>query len=263
MIDLHTHILPAIDDGSRDIDESMGLIAEEGRQGVSTIVATPHFYAQEMSVKGFLERREEAFRRVMERLGGEEPSGRAPASLQTQADPNRAPSSLQTKGHPRILKGAEVYFFPGMGAAEALPSLTMEGTNVLLLEMPFAQWTGTIYEEVRRIIKEQHLTILLAHLERFYQFQKDRSVLEKVLALPGVQVQVNTGALADWKRRRIIKKILQGNNPVVLGSDCHNMRSRQPNLAAGREIIEKKLGGQAMLDQLDANAQRLLGKAQN
>ena len=135
----------------------MGLIAEEGRQGVSTIVATPHFYAQEMSVKGFLERREEAFRRVMERLGGEEPSGRAPASLQTQADPNRAPSSLQTKGHPRILKGAEVYFFPGMGAAEALPSLTMEGTNVLLLEMPFAQWTGTIYEEVRRIIKEQHI----------------------------------------------------------------------------------------------------------
>ena len=60
MIDLHTHILPGIDDGSRDIDESMGLIAEEGRQGVSTIVVTPHFYAQEMSVKGFLERREES-----------------------------------------------------------------------------------------------------------------------------------------------------------------------------------------------------------
>ena len=233
MIDIHTHVLPGIDDGSSDLNETALLLTEEKRQGVTTVVATPHFYAQKTSVASFLQKREAAWE-------------------QTCA------WAQQQEGIPRILKAAEVYYFPGMGKAAALPQLTIEGTSVLLLEMPFAQWTKSVYQEVKEIIEKQKLTVLLAHLERFYEYQKDRSVLEAVLDLP-VYVQINAGSLLDWGKRRLDKKILDTGLPVVLGSDCHNMRHRKPNLTEGREMIRRKWGDR-ILEQMDAAAQELLGE---
>ena len=60
MIDFHTHILPGIDDGSRNIDMTVAMLSEEVSQGVTAVVATPHFYANRTSVAAFLERREKA-----------------------------------------------------------------------------------------------------------------------------------------------------------------------------------------------------------
>ena len=231
MIDIHTHVLPGIDDGSHNMEETERLLTEEHRQGVDVVAATPHFYASQDSIHGFLEKRDRAYAQTMEHL-----SGRTDV--------------------PRLLRGAEVYYFPGMGSAEHLPELTLEGTNVLLLEMPFAQWTRSVYREVEQIIRVQHLTVLLAHLERFSDYQKDRSVWEDVLDLP-VYVQLNTGSFSEWKKRRFDMRVLKSDLPTVLGSDCHNMSHRPPNLPAGREVIRKKLGS-AVLDELDHTAERLL-----
>ncbi len=231
MIDIHTHVLPGIDDGSRDLEETTELLTEEKAHGVTTVVATPHFYAQKTSVSAFLDKREAAWEKTR-------------TWIETQ------------EGMPKILKAAEVYFFPGMGRASALPSLTIEGTDVLLLEMPFAQWTGSVYEEVKDIIEKQKMTVLLAHLERFYQYQKDKSILNAVLDLP-VCLQINAGSLLEWGSRRLDKKILQTGLPVVLGSDCHNMRHRRPNLPEGREMIRKKWGAD-VLARMDRNAEKLL-----
>ena len=231
MADFHTHIIPGIDDGSRDLDETGQLLMQERQHGVTTVVATPHFYAQKTSVSTFLERREAAYEKTMDWIAGQE-------------------------GMPKLLKAAEVYFFPGMGKASALPQLTIEGTNVLLLEMPFAQWTDSVYREVREIIEKQKLTVLLAHLERFFQYQKDKSILEEVLDLP-VYVQINAGSLLEWGSRRLDGKIIKSGLPVVLGSDCHNMRHRKPNLEEGRAVIRKKWG-EEVLAAMDRNAQALL-----
>ena len=64
MIDFHTHVLPGIDDGSSDLTMSAGMIREECSQGTRVIVATPHFYADRMSIDRFLARRDEAFQQV-------------------------------------------------------------------------------------------------------------------------------------------------------------------------------------------------------
>ena len=58
MIDWHSHILPELDDGSRSVAESIYLINMQKAQGVGTVIATPHFYADDESVESFLERRE-------------------------------------------------------------------------------------------------------------------------------------------------------------------------------------------------------------
>ena len=229
--DFHSHVLPGIDDGSRDIGETLELLAAEYSQGAGRVVATPHFYAQEMSVGNFLRRRREALETVLDRIGGRQDM-------------------------PELLCGAEVYYFPGMGKAGQLSELVIRGTNLLLLEMPFAQWTDHMVEDVRQIIQTQKLTVVLAHLERFYRFQKETEQIESILSLP-VVIQVNGGCLLDWKRRRLFQRICKEGRPVILGSDCHNMRNRLPNLAQAREIIEKKYGT-GLLGEFDQNADNLL-----
>ena len=67
MIDFHSHILPGIDDGSRNVEESLLLMTEMREQGVSTVIATPHFYADEQPVDTFLRRRTEAYDHLMAR----------------------------------------------------------------------------------------------------------------------------------------------------------------------------------------------------
>ena len=61
MIDWHSHILPGMDDGSRNVTESIALLNMQTSQGIRTVIATPHFYANDESVETFLERRRNAY----------------------------------------------------------------------------------------------------------------------------------------------------------------------------------------------------------
>ena len=129
MIDVHCHILPGIDDGSRNTEESKALISEEMNQGINTIIFTPHFYAQRDSVGHFLEKRANSFSRLQSAV---------------QFD------KIGLKPH----LGAEVYYFGGIGKAEMVPELCVTGTDILLLEMPFGQWTKAVYEDVEQLVKK-------------------------------------------------------------------------------------------------------------
>ena len=233
LIDFHSHILPGIDDGSPDLDCTEELLREELRQGVDVVCATPHFYASHVSVHDFLARRERAFektRRMCDEKGLSLP----------------------------IYCGAEVYYFPGMGDADKLRELTLAGSDVLLLEMPFAQWNEDVYKDVKKIIYKQHLRVVLAHLERYFEFQKNKASWTDILNLP-VTVQLNAGCVEDRKKRKFALKVLESDLPAVLGSDCHNMTSRRPNLARGRETLAKKAGA-ARMAKIDADTEALLAR---
>ncbi len=77
---------------------------------------------------------------------------------------------------PVFYKGAEVYYFAGMGKAEMVPELCIEGTNILLLEMPFAQWDKGVVEDVKFLVQKRKLTLIIAHIERYYPFQKTKNI---------------------------------------------------------------------------------------
>ncbi len=230
MVDFHTHILPGIDDGSESIHMTGEMLKEELHQGVDCVVATPHFYPDRISVRRFLEEREKAYGLVL--------------SLKDQLSPGSLPG---------ILLGAEVYYFPGMGAADQLPLLAVGNTRTILLEMPFGQWTDDVYKDVREIIEKQGLKVVLAHVERYTDLQRDRSVWRKVMSLPVVP-QINSGSFLHHKtglfrkdrRREFSLDFLRRHGRLILGSDCHNLTSRRPNLAAGRAAIETELGRDAL-----------------
>lgn len=223
LIDYHTHILPGIDDGSRDMDMTVRMLEAERDQGVSHICATPHFYAHRRSVEFFLERRNKALAKVREILA-------------------------QRPDLPAIIPGAEVYYFHGIGRAELLPQLCLEGTNVLLLEMPFEQWDREIADDVERIISRRGLQVVLAHVERYGKFQKDRDAWERVLEMPlSIQLNaesfINKGSfLRPNKEHKLSLQLLEEYENIILGSDCHNLDERKPNLAEGRAVIESKAG---------------------
>ena len=160
LTDFHTHILPGIDDGSQDLDMTGRMLRAEKKQSVDLIVATPHFYADQMAVDSFLENRT----RAME----------ATARMR----------QASKEALPEIVVGAEVYYFQGMGRAEAMHRLTVADTDTILVELPFEQWDEAVLRDVESLIRRQRLNVVLAHIERYPQFQKDRDVWKRLMALP-------------------------------------------------------------------------------
>ena len=220
-IDLHSHILPQLDDGSDSVEMSLAMLRREAEQGVDVVCATSHYYAKYSSIPAFCERRAEA----MERL-----------------------SSVLTAELPQVLPAAEVAYFPHMEEQDLTP-LCIQGTRTLMLEMPFSDWTGLQLETVEALVLDCRYDVVLVHPERFCFSKSNRHKLEKLAELP-IGLQVNAGSLLRWGTRRLALDLLQMAQYPLLGSDCHNLTSRPPNLKEGRKVVMQKLG-EAFLKKID------------
>ena len=231
LIDLHSHVLPQLDDGSDSVEMSLAMLYQMAEQGVDVVCATSHYYAKYNSIPAFCERRAEALERL---------------------------SSVLTAELPRVLPAAEVAYFPHMEEQDLMP-LCIQGTRTLMLEMPFSDWTGLQLETVEALVLDCRYDVVLVHPERFCFSKSNRHKLEKLAELP-IGLQVNAGSLLRWGTRRLALDLLQMAQYPLLGSDCHNLTSRPPNLKEGRKVIMQKLG-EAFLTRMDQNAQRLTSPA--
>ena len=214
MIDFHSHILPSIDDGSRNVDESIALLKMSADQGIDRIVATPHFYMDQDTIESFLEKRQRSFETLLER---------------------------DLNGLPQIELGAEVYFYEELCQADLLSDLAVGGGRYILIEMPFEAWTRRLLDALYRMSIKRRLIPIIAHLERYLPFQKDMGKIQALFTMD-VLIQINGSFINNRKTRRQAMKWLKYGNVHILGSDCHNMENRKPNLGPAFEAIEKKLG---------------------
>ncbi len=215
MIDWHSHILPAIDDGSRSAEESIEMLKMLGAQGVGEVMATPHFFADREELDGFLKRREESYGRLLFEL----------------------PSGL-----PRIRLGAEVSYYGGISRMEGLERLCLEGTSILLLEMPMSEWTELTVRELTELSGSGQIKVALAHVERYFPYQARETVNR--LYESGIIMQVNSSFFCEFKARRRALSMLSGGEIHLIGSDCHSLAHRPPRIGRAFEIIEKKLGSE-------------------
>ena len=229
IIDMHCHILPGVDDGARDVETSLAMLEASRAQGVQYMVATPHFYATRDRVDTFLDRRREAWETLKPRMGAD---------------------------YPGIVLGAEVAFFRGISRAERLEALKIEGTDCLLLEMPFRPWSEDDVDEVSEILEKHGYTIILAHVERYLAMRGNADYIGNLLELP-VLAQINAESLLDWRQRGKLIKMVRNGQVHLLGSDCHGIHHRPPNLGEGREILRKKTGTE-YLDRIDWRSEELL-----
>jgi protein-tyrosine phosphatase len=230
MIDWHSHILPAMDDGSRDVDESLLMLELLEQQAVKTVIVTPHFYANEESVDEFLDRRRRSFKSL---------------------------SSAMGEKQIQLLCGAEVRYYPGIGRMKDLEKLTIEGTNLLLLEMPMGKWTEATVQELTKLSATCGLKIVMAHIDRYLGFIDLKTVYR--LCECGVMMQVNSSFFDRVGTRRKALKMLDSGLIHFVGSDCHNLTTRPPKMGSAYAQVDKRFGGD-FITQMTEFGYRMLGR---
>ena len=114
-----------------------------------------------------------------------------------------------------------------------------------MVEMPVCRWSDRMLNELVSVYEKQDIIPLIAHIDRYMKLLHTKSVIDKLCGLP-VLIQANASFFINKKTSRIALSLLSKGKIHLLGSDCHNTTSRQPNLGFAREIISNKLGDDAV-----------------
>ena len=210
IVDLHSHVLPGVDDGSSSLTESLAMLRESAAQGIMVMAATPHFDPRSDTTEAFLERR-----------------NRAAEELKRQME----------AGMPRLLLGAEVRYFRGISESEKLPLLTLEGGRALLLELPPAPWPEEIWKELAQFRQRTGIVPIIAHLDRYIRPFRTRGIPERLGELD-VLVQANSSFFLKRTTASLAQRLLREGKIHLLGSDCHGIRNRRPDLGATLKKIQ-------------------------
>lgn len=234
MIDFHSHFLPGMDDGAKDTKTAIQMLKTVKNQGVETIVATPHFYCNGRTVEGFIRKRQAAFDHLMKRIA-------------EQGEENNIPE---------IKLGCEVHLSISLGELEDVDKLCIEGTDYLLLEMPYQLWQPWMYEMIYSIAANFKVKPIMAHIERYADINRN---IETYYNLFNMQIlgQANADSFLSFGSRRFLSKLIDGNCIHVIGTDMHNMESRPPKMDEAMIKINKKFGS-SFVSEIESNSIKIL-----
>lgn len=217
MVDMHCHILPEVDDGAQNIEETRRMLREACNEGIRYMIATPHHHPkrgrktpEQLREQLWLVRREAA--RISDKL--------------------------------RIYLGTEVYFghdIPGKLREKKI--LTMNRTKYVLVEFSPGDPFEYICQGIRQI-QMKGFEVILAHIERYqcmYKTMENPEYLEHM----GVYIQVNAGSITGEggrRTRRFVKQLLDRRLVFCVGTDAHDSRTRRPRMKQAAEYVEQKYG---------------------
>jgi len=209
IVDIHSHILPNIDDGAKDLETSILLLQKMKEQGITHVVATPHFIAQENSLESFLEDR--------------------------KSSKNILFDAIKDKDLPKVFLGAEVYYFKGISSSKSIKDLAIEGTNYILIELPDSTLTKSVFDDIKDINQNMGLVPIFAHIERYYG-DKGFKLLLKFIEENECYAQVNAQPFLSFSSRRIVKKLINKGYISFVATDTHSPEKRPPVL---KDALEK------------------------
>jgi len=227
MVDVHTHILPGIDDGAKDIDEALMMTENLYLQGVTTAICTPHFNPARLPLDTFLTNRKTAL------------------------------NSLKNS-KVNLIEASETYFHDYLFHYNDLSQLCVGTTNYLLLELPFdKKWSSSIFAGIEKLRYYYSVIPIIAHVERYQGIIKDLKRL-KYLKDMGCLIQMNTETITNKKYKHLVYSYLKNDYVDVLGSDCHNMINRPPMIIGAKEEIIHIFGIEKW-DRLCENSKMITG----
>lgn len=216
--DIHCHILPGIDDGAEDKKEMIRMLQLAYKEGIRTIIATPHFHP----------RRGEADAYIVENIW------------------RRACAEIQ-KVYPdmRIYTGNEIYY--RQDAVQRLKNgelLTLAGSDYVLVEFSLSSAEpDEIMDAVKELQMAGYLPVI-AHIERYDRVLGDVLAVEELVEA-GAYIQVNTSSITGeqgGKRKRFVKKLLKQECVHFVGTDAHDSHRRTPSIKKCAAYIRKKFG---------------------
>lgn len=222
MIDIHSHILPGIDDGASSVEESLAMINQLVEEGIEIALCTPHYNPGRETIMEFVEKRANAF------------------------------SSLKNS-EIILIPASETYLHPNLLRYPDIAELCVKNTRYLLLEMPFTnRWDQSLYSLLERLIATHNIIPIIAHIERYPATKMGSRQIKKLINI-GCVIQLNTMSLQKKEIRRRALHLIKKGYIDVLGTDCHNMNNRPPVYATACEMIIEQLS-EAVMNQLNENA---------
>lgn len=217
MIDLHSHILPGIDDGARDIEMSIAMARASVADGVSVLACTPHIMPGVWNNAGPQIRDHVA--RLQDKL-----------------------NELEIPLH--LVVGADVHIAPDLvGGVRSGRIPTLHGTRYVLLEMPHHVAPPHADQCFYSLLTAGYVPIF-THPERLSWLSSHYGLIKR-LARSGVWMQITAGSLTGGFGKRAqywAEKMLNEGLVHILASDTHNVTSRPPSLGAGWEAACRIVG---------------------
>lgn len=217
MLDLHNHLLYGIDDGAKDLNESLALFNIYQRDGINQVVMTPHFSVED-DLSLFLELRNNNYSILKKAL-------------------KEAKLDVEVKIGAEILFSIDIMNMP-------LQDLVIEGTNYLLLEFPTRSYISNLKERIMEL-QSMGYDIIFAHIER-YGFLRDDLKLMKELVDMGVIFQINASSFIDEPKDKFVRACVKHNLVHLVASDAHGLDKRKPNLKEAYKAIESNYGSETV-----------------
>lgn len=233
MTDIHCHILPGLDDGARDIQESLSMLRIAAAEGITDMIATPHF-----------------------RAGGHSaPPERVLNALWEVQD------AAAEQGIPiRLYPGNEIRYFDGLPQCLLeRQALTLNRSQYVLVEFSPSDMFRTLHNGLGSILDAGYQPVL-AHAERYECLRKDISNVEFLSGM-GVQIQVNASAVTGKNgaaAKRYVHQLLGKGLVDYVGTDAHGSRDRTPEAAGCAALLGKRYGISCADALLRGNAERIL-----
>ena len=235
IVDMHCHVLPGLDDGPATMEESMAVLREAQRQGIGTMIATPHFHPGRYKV-----------------------SARSALDALERVRSEAAREGLKL----RLLPGQECYYYTELlGELQSGNALTMAGTDRVLVEFdPDAIYAMMTYAVRQRT--EAGYRPIIAHIER-YECLYDRPDRLEELRGGGAALQLNFDRLLERDglfRRNPWRRLMKEGRVDYLGSDTHGMDFRPLRVDRAVAWLRSEVEGDVVRRVLEENTRCLLGR---
>lgn len=231
--DIHSHILPGVDDGSKNMEMTLQMADAAYEQGVRNMIATPHYY----------------------------PGHKNESKKEIEKVYKETVSAISRKYKDfTLLLGNEIYY-----KAEIIELLkkkeifTLADTRYILIEFSTTADYRYLYNAVQQCVNNGYYPVL-AHIERYQcLYKNEKKVAELINA--GAYIQTNA---ENYRKglflpgRNYCMKLVQSGMVHFLGSDCHNMTERKPDFGKAVDYLEQKIDKKALERLVTENPMQLL-----
>ena len=235
MIDIHSHILPGIDDGAKDLNESLALLNIAQNDGITHMVATPHIHIGR-------------FNNSASQLYSEL------ANLKAQALVNNIGIKLAVAAEVRL----DVELM-SLVLGNKLPFIgTLNSVNYLLLELPHSH-VPQGYDKFINWLAKQNIKVIIPHPERNRDIQANPFYIERLKQL-GCEFQLTASSIEGaWGEtaKNISIDMLKKGLVTYVASDAHSVKRRPPILSKAKKIVSELIGQNDAHDLFFTNPKRL------
>lgn len=235
MIDIHSHILPGIDDGAKDLNESLALLNIAQNDGITHMVATPHIHIGR-------------FNNSVSQLYSEL------ANLKVQALVNNIGIKLAVAAEVRL----DVELM-SLVLGNKLPFIgTLNSVNYLLLELPHSH-VPQGYDKFINWLAKQNIKVIIPHPERNRDIQANLFYIDRLKQL-GCEFQLTASSIEGaWGEtaKNISIDMLKKGLVTYVASDAHSVKRRPPILSKAKKIVSELIGQNDAHDLFFTNPKRL------